>query len=107
MAWSDRDSPKCNQLLTTVGLSVGLHVTIVFNQSNILTKYDEQVQYFIKIPNHLYSQSRGEQEYTNLNTKTIKYTSKRQNIQRIKSTTCSHQRRDNSDCLALVYLMQL
>ena len=25
---------------------------------------------------------------------TIKYTSKRQNIQRIKSTTCSHQRRD-------------
>ena len=64
MAWSDRDSPKCNQLLTTVGLSVGLHVTIVFNQ--ILTKYDEQVQYFIKIPNPLYSQSHGEQEYTKL-----------------------------------------
>jgi len=53
MAWSDRDSPKCNQLLTTVGLSVGLHVTTVFNQSNILTKDDEQVQYFIKIPNPL------------------------------------------------------
>jgi len=66
MAWSDRDIPKCNQLLTTVGLSVGLHVTMEFNQSNILTKYDEQVQYFIKIPNPLYSQSHGEQEYTKL-----------------------------------------
>jgi len=60
---SDSVDAKCNQLLTTVIVTVCLRVTIVFNLNGISTKFDEQVQYFMSSS---CSQSRGEQEYTEL-----------------------------------------
>ena len=60
---SDSVDEKCKQLLTTVIVTVCLRVTIVFNLNGISTKFDEQVQHFMSSS---CSQSRGEQEYTEL-----------------------------------------